>query len=579
MKSPHSLCRPLFFAGLVAIAAATSSACAATIAQQAYLKASNTGAGDWFGWSMAVSGDTVVVTAFEEASSATGVNGNQNDNSALRSGAAYIFVHDGTNWIQQAYLKASNTGAGDWFGWSAAISGDTVVIGAPTEASNATGVNGNQADNSLNWAGAAYVFVRSGTNWSQQAYLKASNTGANDVFGFSVDVSGDTIVVGGWGEASNATGVNGNQSNNSIPNSGAAYVFVRSGTNWSQQAYLKASNAGAADFFGWALALSGDSLVVVANGEASNATGVNGNQSDNSAVNSGAAYVFVRNGTNWSQQAYLKPSNPGSGDNFGMSTAISGDTLIVGAWQEDSNATGVNANQTNNFATDSGAAYVFVRSGTNWSQQAYLKASNTGAGDTFGLSVGVSGDTAVVGATFYHHLNGTGGGEDSNATGVNGDQNNNSAPDSGAVYAFVREGTNWTQQGYIKASNTGAGDYFGRSVVVSGARLFVGAPGEASNATGVNGDQSNNSALHSGAVYTFTGLGLGTRLALVPSDTGSHVLRFKGIPYLNYRLQRAPSVTGPWETIDTQTAPASGLIEYRDVDPLPGQAFYRTAQP
>src|SRR5207247_1774974 len=170
---------------------------ATLIAQQAYIKASNTGGpspgdtpadyggsfGDNFGWSVAISGDTMVIGAPGEDSNATGVNGNQTNNSALNSGAAYVFVRDGTNWVQQAYLKASNTGANDVFGFSVAISGDTVVVGARWEASNATGVNGNQSNNSASAAGAAYVFVRSGTNWMQQAYLKASNTGANDIFG------------------------------------------------------------------------------------------------------------------------------------------------------------------------------------------------------------------------------------------------------------------------------------------------------------------------------------------------------------------------------------------------------------
>jgi hypothetical protein len=154
---------------------------------------------------------------------------------------------------QQAYIKASNAGVpspgetfgnNQNFGWSVAIAGDTMVIGAPFENSSATGVNGNQANNSAADSGAAYVFVRNGTNWSQQAYLKASNTGANDFFGFRVAVSGDTVVVGAVLEDSNATGVNGNQGNNNAVNSGAVYVFVRSGKNWSQQAYLKASNTG-----------------------------------------------------------------------------------------------------------------------------------------------------------------------------------------------------------------------------------------------------------------------------------------------------------------------------------------------
>jgi hypothetical protein len=195
---------------------------------------------------------------------------------------------------------------------------------------------------------------------AQQAYLKASNTGAGDEFGDSVAVSGDTVVVGAWGEDSSATGVNGDQADNSASNSGAAYVFVRSGGVWSQQAYLKASNTGAGDFFGWSVAVSGDTVVVGAQYEDSSATGVNGNQADNSALDSGAAYVFVRSGGVWSQQAYLKASNTGAGDEFGRSVAISGDTVVVGAPSEDSSAVGVNGNQADNSAADAGAAYVFT---------------------------------------------------------------------------------------------------------------------------------------------------------------------------------------------------------------------------
>ncbi len=148
-----------------------------------------------------------------------------------------------------------------------ALSGDTLVVGAYEEDSNATGVNGEQGNNLASNAGAAYVFVRSGNTWSQQAYLKASNTGADDLFGWSVALSGDTLVVGAWGEDSNATGVGGDQGNNLAEYAGAAYVFVRSGGLWSQQAYLKASNTGADDGFGSSVALSGDTLVVGANRE------------------------------------------------------------------------------------------------------------------------------------------------------------------------------------------------------------------------------------------------------------------------------------------------------------------------
>ncbi|MCA8941326.1 MAG: hypothetical protein KDB80_02095, partial [Planctomycetes bacterium] len=354
---------------------------------------------------------------------------------------------------QQAYLKASNTDANDRFGESVAVSGDTVVVGARQEGSNSTGVDGNQSDNSAGLAGAAYVFVRNGTSWSQQAYLKASNTDGSDVFGCSVSVSGDTVVVGALGEDSNAAGVDGNQTDNSASLAGAAYVFVRTGSSWSQQAYLKASNTDANDRFGESVSVSGDTIVVGTRFESSNVTGVNGNQTDNSVYRAGAAYVFVRTGTSWSQQAYLKASNTDANDRFGSSVSVSGDTVVVGALGESSNAAGVNGNQTDNNAGDAGAAYVFVRSGTSWSQQAYLKASNTDANDRFGESVSVSGDTVVVGAPS----------EDSSATGIGGDQSDDSSlfADTGAAYVFVRNGMSWSQEAYLKASNTDLGDFFG----------------------------------------------------------------------------------------------------------------------
>jgi len=494
------------------------------VAQQAYLKASNTGIDDRFGTDVAVSGDTVVVGAPYEDSNATGVNGNQANNSLDHAGAAYVFVRSGMSWIQQAYLKASNTNSNDEFGRAVAVSGDTLVIGAQYEDSNATGINGNQADNSLINPGAAYVFVRSGTTWSQQAYLKASNTGAVDFFALTVAVSGDTVVVGADGEDSNATGVNGNQANNTAFSAGAAYVFVRSGATWSQQAYVKASNTNGGDRFGGSVSVSGDTLVVGAEQEDSSAVGVNGNQLDNSTSGAGAAYVFLRSSSTWSQQAYIKPSNTGASDKFGISVAVSGDTVVVGAYDEASNATGVGGDQANNSAFGAGAAYVFVRSGASWSQQAYLKASNTGTGDRFGSSVAVSGDTVVVGATD----------EASNATGVGGDQANNSALFAGAAYVFVRSGATWTQQAYLKASNNGAGDNFGTSVAVSGGTVVVGAIGEDSNATGVNGVQANNSASDSGAAHLYfiapsmdcNGNGVPDEVELAGNDCNGN-----GVPY------------------------------------------------
>ena len=423
--------------------------------QQALLQASNLGSGDQFGSSLAVSvdGNTIAVGAPKEDSSATGFNGNQSDESATDSGAVYVFTRTTNNnvstWSQQAYLKASNTEAGDDFGYSLALSdsGNTLAVGADFEDSSAIGINGDQADNGTQNSGAVYVFTRNSTAWSQQAYLKASNTGAQDAFGYSLGLSGDgnILAVGAVGEDSNAIGVDSIQTDNSAPNSGAVYVFVRSGGIWSQQAYIKSSNTDTNDVFGSSIALSldGNTLAVGAIQESSNATGVNGNQSDNSKQNSGAVYVFTRAATTWSQQAYLKASNADSFDGFGFSVSLSqdGSALAVGAPLEDSFATGVNGDQSDNQAVQSGAVYLFTRTSSNWIQKSYIKASNTGGyvdfstnpatvgGAQFGYSAAISADGAslAVGA-----LN-----EGSKAKGINGDQSDFSgAPRSGAAYVY-----------------------------------------------------------------------------------------------------------------------------------------------
>jgi len=337
-------------------------------------------------------------------------------------------------------------------------------VTARNEDSNATGVDGEQNDNSATSSGAAYVFTRSGETWSQQAYLKASNTEAYDYYGCSAAISGDTIVVGAHDEDSNATGVNGDEENNLAEQSGAAYVYTRSGVIWSQQAYLKDSDT-EPGFFGYSVGIDGDTIVAGANYKDLK----------------GAAYVFTRSGTTWSQQATLTASNGDLEDQFGKSAGISGDTIVVGASEEDGADEVV-----------SGAAYVFTRSGETWSQQAYLKASNSGAGDQFGISAAISGDMIVVGA--YH--------EDSNAVGIDG-VDNNLAKDSGAAYVFTRSGDTWSQDAYLKASNTRVYDYFGWAVSISGETIVVGANREDSSSSGVNGDQWNDDALQSGAAYGF----------------------------------------------------------------------------
>jgi drug/metabolite transporter superfamily protein YnfA len=409
-----------------------------------------------------------------------GVNGDGSNDNAGLSGAAYVFVRSGGVWTQQAYLKASNTAWFDLFGSSVAVSGDTVVVGAYAEDSNAAGVNGNQNDNSAFTAGAAYVFVRSGTTWTQQAYLKAHDTAPFDWFGIAVAVSGDTIVVGGL----------------NADTSGTAYVFVRAGSSWVQQAALKASNAAAQDEFACspdAVAIEGDLLVVGAYAEDSAASGVNGNQLDNSLYNAGAAYVFARVGSTWNQEAYLKASNPDLWDAFGTALALSGQTIVVSSHNEGSSATGIDGDQSLNDAPLAGAAYVFTKTGGLWVQQAYLKASNTEAYDKFGDSLSMSGDLLVVGAR----------GEDSAATRVDGDELNNSANEAGAAYLFHRVGTTWRQLAYLKAPNTDAGDWFSWSSSIDGTTVLVSALAEDSAAVGVDGDLADDSADFAGAAYVF----------------------------------------------------------------------------
>ena len=473
-----------------------------------YIKASNTDELDNFGWSVSISGDgnTLAVGANGEDSKSTGVDGVQDNVTGFDAGAVYVFARSSNGtWSQQAYIKASNTGEVDNFGSSVSLSDDghTLAVGANGEHSNTTGVNKEQKNNSAKDSGSVYVFVRSGEDWSQQAYIKASNTDKGDEFGISVSLSddGNTLAVGAHEEDSTAKGIDGAQHNNSTANSGAVYVFTRSGDDWSQQAYIKASNTGTDDQFGFSVSLSGDgnTLAVGAREEDSNAKGVDSDQSNNSLSDSGAVYVFTRSGTGtWSQHAYIKASNTGAGDQFGFAVSLSddGNSLAVGARHEDSNAKGVGGEQNNN-STDTGAVYVFSRSGSTWQQQAYIKASNTGADDEFGFAVSLSGDgnSLAVGAYLEY----------SNATGVNGDQNNESAEGSGAVYFFTRSGSTWQQQSYIKASNTDAFDRFGISLSLSddGNSLAVGARTEDSNAKGLNGEQDNDDFAHSGAVYLY----------------------------------------------------------------------------
>ncbi len=477
-----------------------------------YFKASNTDASDNFGFSVDLSGDgnTLAVGAPFEASNASGIGGDQNDDSAGSSGAVYVYARVAGNWQQQAYIKASNAQSGDAFGWSVTLSddGNTLAVGSEDESSNATGVNGDQANNMSSDSGAVYVFARNANSWSQQAYLKAGNTGANDNFGHDIALSGDgnTLIVGAPWESGASTTINGPYNNDAVI-AGAAYVFVRSGSNWSQQAYLKAPNADIGDLFGEAVAINGDGnrVAVGAIGEASNASGVNGDQNDDSLDDAGAVYLFTRSGSSWSFEAYIKAGNTGNLDRFstGLSLSHDGDTLAVGAREEDSNATGVDGDGNNNLSATSGAVYVYARSGSVWSQQAYIKSTNTEGGDVFGgrdfgnggVSLSADGNLLAVGAI----------GEDSQSTAFNGNQADNNESGSGAVYLYRRSSGIWSPLSYLKATNTHLQDVFGYDLALdnAGNSLAISARNESSAATGINGDDSDVSAPLAGAVFLF----------------------------------------------------------------------------
>ena len=516
--------------------------------QTAYVKASNADAYDHFacgganqghsGNSVALSGDgtTMIVGAPYESGGATGVNGNQADNSAYASGAVYVFVRQGDGWVQQAYVKPSNTGQSDHFGSSVAISrdGHTMAITAHWEASAATGINGNQTDESIRQAGAVYVFTRTGSTWSQQAYIKASNTGRpgeggmpgdGDQFGYAVALSGDgnTLAVGAIAEDSSAQQINGNQTDDSQATAGAVYIYSRTGAAWAQQAYVKGSHVETGDMFGFAVALNydGNTLVASAFDERGSGRGINVPH-DNRANGSGALYVFTRRGGRGLRTRISTEAT----DQLGYSVAISddGNTIASGAGDEDCLTPGVNPPGCDNDSPPLGAAniwvgaaYVFVRTGTGtnavWSEQAFIKANNARPYNSFGVKLALSGDGNTLAVASYV--------EDYAGRGIRPPtpqpflivdhldpwrEEQNQAIESGAVYFFTRVGTAWTQRAYIKGSNTDAGDEFGSAVALNGdgRLLAIGAHNEDGNGRGMNGHPADNSADDSGAVYVFT---------------------------------------------------------------------------
>jgi hypothetical protein len=526
MKTRTSLvtaaCAALALAAVQIQARPQATPAGATVQQLAYLQASNIEASDHFGCggslpghtgnAVAISRDgaTVAVGAPHESGGARGINGNQQDNSTYGAGAVYVFMRRGGALTQQAYIKASNPGRNDMFGLSVALSrdGSTLVVAAPWESSASTGVNGREDDDSLPQAGAVYVFTRAGETWSQQAYLKASNTGRKgegddiegDQFGYSIAISGDgnTIAVGAISEDSAAKGVNGTQGDDSASSAGAVYLFTRGNGTWTQQAYLKSGNNEAGDLFGYVVSLDehGNALAVAAYDEDGSGRSVNP-PDDNGIPGSGAIYAFERTNNVWRQTAYLKGSRSQRNDALGYTVAISadGNTIAAGTGEESCLTGGINPSgcDVDTFpshlpAGSAGAVYVWTKSGNAWQEQAFLKQAVPDLEDWFGVRLAISddGNTLLVGASL----------EDSAATGINGRQEDDTAQDAGAAYLFTRHAGSWRQHAYIKAANAEAWDEFGVSVALSGdgRTMVVGAPMEAGH---------ENATPQAGAAYVF----------------------------------------------------------------------------
>ena len=366
--------------------------------EESKLYADNPSLDDEFGVPLALFGDTLVVGAHAD--------------NASDAGSAYVFERSGISWIFRQRLKASDPTDKAHFGYSLAISGDSLVVGAPGNVF----VPGSTAD------GAAYVFVRNGTTWIEQQKLVPSGGSAGTWFGSSVAIDGDTALVGA--EHDDPAGSS---------DAGSAYVFVRAGTSWSEQQQLTAGDAQSQDELGSAAVLSGDTAIVGARGsQVGTYTGA------------GAAYVFERSGTAWVEQQKLTASDPSFNVFFGSSLGLSGDTLVV------------EATSGGTFHWSEGAAYIFVRAGTTWSLQAKLDNPNPLDSDNFGRAVAIFGDTVLVGAQL--------------------DSPEIAETSQGSVHVFNRQGATWSPQGQFWASDGEPLDYFGSAIVLSEDEAFVGAP-------------------------------------------------------------------------------------------------------
>lgn len=446
------------------------------------LKAPASDPNDLFSWSMDISGDTLVISSVLDDSAAIGVNGDELDNSVEDSGAVYVFVRRQGEWQKEAYLKASNPDEEDWFGEVVAIDGDTLAVSAILEDSGATGRDGDQSDNSIMNAGAVYVFVREDGQWTQEAYLKSSNPTlfpngfGNNQFGTALDLSGDILVVG----SPNKEGFTEDPHLGTGIFTGSAYVFERTGGVWEETAYLKAEYPRQFDDFGYSVAVSGETIVVGVPFEDGEGTGVDAPRENLPPLlsvdesDSGAAFVFEKTNGLWERTTYLKASNAGDKDNFGNAVDIFGDTIVVGAPAEDGDS------------ANSGAAYIFVRSGDSWMQEAYLKGSDPQVEDRFGIYVRAHQDIVWVGAPF----------KDSPTESP-------AIADAGAGYLFSRVGGAWQETAFFQPRTLSENDHFGFRAALSGTDLIIGALLDDSSPESVSMGQPDDAIMDSGAAYSY----------------------------------------------------------------------------
>jgi len=386
--------KKLFFISLAIIVSMLLPFSAASAdTDDAKLLASDGTAGDTFGVSVATSGDIVVVGA-----SAADIGSNQD------AGAVYVFEQSGDNWTEQAKLLPSDSASSQRFGVSLAISGNTLAIGAYTDSQKAS------------MGGAVYIFERSGDSWVEKQKLMASDGTAAQLFGYSVGISGNRMVVGAAGDSTMGSFA------------GAAYVFELSGDSWAEKQKLTASDGAASDWFGCSAGISGDTVVI-------------GALNDDSYA--GSAYVFERGSDNWTEKQKLTASDAAKNYFFGDSTAISEDTIVIGS---KGNAT-IDGN--------AGAAYVFARESDSWAEKQKLLASDGAESDSFGYSVAISESALVIGAV--------------------GDSDNGKNSGSAYIFELDTEGKEWAQLAKLLAGDGATDDYFGWSVGTEENTVVAGA--------------------------------------------------------------------------------------------------------